>query len=108
MDDRCRQREFLLHPVRIIRDHRFGTVGKLHEFQQFSRPAPRCRAVQTVHAPHKVQIFASRQALEKAHPLRHDADLPLHFDGMRCEILAEELHAAGGRCQQACQHLDGR
>ena len=41
-------------------------------------------------------------------PSGNDADLPLNFDGMRGEIQAEKLGAAGARRQQTGEHLDGR
>ena len=34
VDDGSSKRKFLLHAMRIVRDHGLGPVGELHEFQQ--------------------------------------------------------------------------
>src|SRR5260370_577149 len=49
--------KFLLHPVRVVRNHGLGPISELHEIKQFLRAALGCRAVQTVHPADELQIL---------------------------------------------------
>src|SRR5207237_5790873 len=100
--------QLLLHSVRVIRNHGLGAISELHKIQQLLRTALGCGTVQTIHPAYKFQILGTRQALEKAHTFRYNADLALYLDRIRGEVDAEELHAAGGWRQQAGQNFDGR
>ena len=75
-----------------------------------SRSADRCVAVAGVDAVHvgdEGQRLARRQPIEQREILGHDADAPLHRDGIGQRIDAEDAHRAGGRPEQAGQALDG-
>src|SRR5258707_2715536 len=50
MNHGCGEREFFLHAVGIVRNHRFGTVRELHELEQLFAALLRGGFVQTVHS----------------------------------------------------------
>ena len=101
------ERQLFLHAVGIVGDHGFRPVRKLHEFQQLFAAFARGLLVQAVHAADEMEIFRSREPLEKSHALRHHADLALHFNRLRGEIQAQQFHASRGRRKQPSQHFDG-
>src|SRR5260370_16556076 len=106
MNDSGCESKLLLHSVRVIRNHGFGPIGELHEIEQLLGAALGRHAVKPVHAADKLEILRTRQALEKAHALRNNADLALYFDRIRGKVHTEELHAAGSRCKQTRQNFD--
>lgn len=100
--------ELFLHAVGIIGNQGFGTVGQLHEFEQFLSALRGSGRIEPVHAADKIQIFRSGEAAEEGKAFGDDADAGLDFDAVRCEFEIEDADAAGGRGEQAGEHLDHR
>ena len=58
------QREFFLHPVRIVRHQRFRLVHQLHEIQQFRGAFCGSGAIEPIHATDKIQILGAGEPPE--------------------------------------------
>ena len=87
------QCKFFLHAVRVVGDQGFWAVGELHKIKQLFGTTLRCGTVQAVHAADELKILGASQSFEEAHTFGDNADLPFHFDRMRCEVQPEKLGA---------------
>jgi len=79
-----------------------GRSARLPEIKQLLRAALVVARSKPYIRHDKLQVFRARQALEKAHAFRHNADLAFYFAGIRGKVHRKKLHAAGSRRKQAC------
>jgi len=65
------------------------------------------RIAQTVEPCDEFEVFAHREILIQAEPLRHVADPALDLVGVAADVVAEAGALAGVRRQQTAEHPDG-
>ena len=63
--------------------------------------------VEAVHAADEAEVFGCGEAAEEGEAFGDYADLAFDLDGVGGGIEAENLDAAGGRGEEAGEHLDG-
>ena len=90
MNDCSGKSQLFLHAVRVVRNHGFGAIGELHEFQQLVAALAGSRFVEAIHAADKFQVLGRVEAFEETHALRNNADLAFDLDGMLRKIKAEK------------------
>ncbi len=108
VDDGGGEGEFFLHAVGEVGDEFFCFAGEAHELEQFGGAGGSGGGVEAVHAADEAEVFSCSEAAEEGEAFGDDADLPLDFDGVGDGVEAEDLDAAGGRGEEAGEHLDGR
>ncbi len=108
VDDGGGEGEFLLHAVGVIGDELFGFGGEAHEVEELVGAVGGGGAVETVHAADETEILGCGEAAEEGEAFGDDAYLALDFDRVGGGVEAEDLDGAGGGCEQAGEHLDGR
>ena len=57
--------------------------------------------------PTKREVFGGGESAEEGEAFGHDANLAFERDRVRGKIVTKNLDAAGGRREQASEHLDG-